>query len=254
MKTDHFEHLFRPNGHLTEDGTALYVDALKLDRTEELPGAVLEHVKTCEPCKGEVTGLFSLLAEEDYATSGPHPYFDAEATRRRVIPALLYRIAAVIVAAAGIGILLYTLPHRPDAPAPGAPSMTTRSTPDTAAKREEQVVAPKKTAESRELIAARFTESPELEDLMQSSPRSPDTEVQSPAKGARVSHGVVFRWTSSAAPPYELVVLDNRDRVIRTYTTSSDTLLVSDSLQAGLYYWKLLGEGNLLYVGKFLMR
>ncbi len=254
MKNEHSEGFFRPDGHLTEDGAALYVDALKLDRTGELPGTVLEHVKTCETCKAEVTGLFSLLADEVYAATGPHPFFDANPHPRRVTPPVLYRIAAVIVAAIGIGVLLYTLPHRPEVSQPGKSSVATRSAPDTVGQPTEQPAAPTKAAESRELMAARFTESPELEDLMKSSLRSAATDVQSPAIGARVSRGAVFRWTSSATPPYELVVLDNRDRVIRTYTTSADTLLLSDSMQAGLYYWKLLGEGNLLYVGKILMR
>jgi hypothetical protein len=50
------------------------------------------------------------------------------------------------------------------------------------------------------------------------------------------------------------VLLNNRDSVLSTVRITSTTYLLKDSLVAGLYYWKLIAEGNLLYVGKFIVR
>jgi hypothetical protein len=113
----------------------------------------------------------------------------------------------------------------------------------------------KKTGEeASKIIAARFVESPELEDLMRSSVRSADTEVQSPANRSTVHRGSIFRWTTSAQPAFDVTILDNRGFSVKSFRLSTNAFVMKDTLQAGLYYWKLVAEGNLLHVGTFTVR
>ncbi len=111
-----------------------------------------------------------------------------------------------------------------------------------------------KREEATKILAARFVESPEFEDLMRSSVRSAETEVHSPADGSTFHPGSTFRWTTSAQPPFDLTILNNRGFSIKSFKLRSNAFKMKDSLQAGLYYWKLVAEGNLLHVGKFTVR
>ena len=245
--------LFGSGGHLTGEGVALYVDALKLGRTDALPGTILDHVQRCQECKEEITGLYAVVAEQDYSGTGPHPFFDSPPAAERTYRRTLFRIAATIVAVLGLGGLTYLAFFRsPDGTVDHHPATTEIRT-DTTVRRlhaEEQVPA----VRSKELIAARFEESPQLEDLVQSTVRSEETAVRSPANGSTIRKGARFIWTTSAHPPFELTVLDNQRHMVRSFKVSATEFVLRDSLEAGLYYWKLGAEGNLLHVGKFMVR
>jgi hypothetical protein len=246
--------LFRPDSHLTVEAVALYVDALKLDRLQGLPQAMLEHVEKCETCKGDVTNLFSLLVGEDYSTVTQHPFLNkAEQKPRSPLPAIL-RIAAVIVAVIGIGAMVAALYLRDDEAVTVTPAVAGHAQGDTIASEGPKEAGNKKKQESQKAFAARFVESPELEDLMRSSLRSAETEVLSPANGTSTRDGLFFRWTTSAAPPFDLTILDNRGFSVKSIALEISAFRMKDSLQAGLYYWKIIAEGNLLHVGKFFVR
>jgi hypothetical protein len=246
---DQYENFFS-GGHLNDEGVSLYVDALKLDRVQNLPQMILSHVEDCHRCKQEITGLFSLLAEADYSNTGPHPFFEKRTAGRRHELSHLYRIAATILLVVGLGVAAYWVllrrpGHETRASRAASPAMA-----DSLPRAGNNVGEKLK----EELIAARYAESPELEDLLKSAIRSEETEIKSPTAAAALRRGDKFHWVTSAKPPYELVLLNNRDSVLSTVRITSTTYLLKDSLVAGLYYWKLIGEGNLLHVGKFIVR
>jgi hypothetical protein len=246
--------LFRPDSHLTVEAVALYVDALKLERMHQLPQPVLEHVEKCERCKGEVTGLFSLLAGEDYSKVTPHPFLN-ETGNAMPRPVLIFlRIAAVIVAVIGFSALVAVLFLQNNGNDTVTPAVTAGAQGDTSSSQGLTEAGTKKKEEPRKSIASRFVESPELEDLMRGSLRSAETEVPSPEDGAIVRAGSFFKWATSAHPPFELTILDNRGFSVRSFTVQSSEFRMEDSLQAGLYYWKLVAESNLLHVGKFTVQ
>jgi hypothetical protein len=245
--------LFGSGGHLTGEGVALYVDALKLGRMEALPGTILDHVQRCQACKKEITGLYAVVAEQDYAGIGPHPFFDGPPETERTDRFTFFRIAATIVAVLGLGGLIYLAFFRSSDGTVNHHPATAEIRADTTSRllhAEEQVPA----ARSQELIAARFEESPQLEDLVQSAVRSEETAVRSPVNGSTIRTGARFIWTTSAPPPFELTVLDNQRHTVRSFKVSAMEFVLRDSLDAGLYYWKLGAEGNLLHVGKFMVR
>jgi len=248
-------HFFESNTHLTEEGIALYVDALKLNRLDELPDDVREHVADCQACKRHVTGLYSLLADEDYRSVGRHPYFDRTKKDARVSNRpMMYRIAAAFLGIVAIGVIAYYItstggrekgeqPASADRTTAQADSLAAKSTGDTAGG-----------TSGADLYAADFVQSPELEDMVNNESRSSTIEVVSPRPGTTVHPRVVFRWRTDLKSSLTLKVLTNREENVRTVTTNSGSFTLDTALKPGLYYWKLQTDDELLFVGKFLVR
>jgi hypothetical protein len=243
----------RIDGHLSAEAVALYVDALKLMRLDRLPVEFRMHVEECFQCKTEVTGLFSLVADSDYSQEGPHPTFDAsESARSAATPALL-RAAASIAAVVGLSVLGYWWSNHGSQTGVGgtAPLAQHPGIADTVqiqTRKEEGAVA------RQQPLAAAFAESPEMEDLMKSAVRSEEADVRSPVDGSTVRAAVRFEWSTAAKPPFQLLIVNNRDRTVRSLQLQESAYVMKDPLPQGLYYWKLIGEGELLHVGKFKVR
>lgn len=254
MKKDSFSRFFGKDAHLTEEAVSLYVDALKLGRAGSLPPTILQHVESCQYCKEEITGLFSLLAGEDYSNTGPHPFFDERTGKTQGRGFSILKIAAAVVAVLGVGFLGYMsfLRTSPNTNELHSPASTLGV--DTGLVKNRAVRSPEQQPNEQSLLAGRYTESPELEDLLRSSARSAETEVRSPANGGTIQRGWTFMWTTPAPPPYDITILDNRRRVVRSFQLDSSAFILKDSLRGGLYYWKLGAEGNLLHAGKFIVQ
>jgi hypothetical protein len=244
--------LFDEAHHLTDEGIALYVDALKLGRTDALPAPIREHVQECLACKQEITGLFALVARSDDALDGAHPVFGQPAPRGRD-RRMIYRMAAGIAVFLGLGALTWSLlPHAPDGVNVRQPLATSERIDTTADVGVRDL--PQRAAPSSSLLAARFEPSPDLEELVNDGTRSGETVVHQPANGAVLHADIRFSWATRVQPPFTLTVLDNRRHTVHTAQSSADTHGLGQRLQPGLYYWKLSAEGDLLHVGKFIVR
>jgi hypothetical protein len=79
-------------------------------------------------------------------------------------------------------------------------------------------------------------------------------EIISPLKGQTVHGEVHFQWDSTSRPPFTLVTMSNGGVVREEVTLTEPQYTLKERLENGLYYWKLVAEGELLYVGKFLVR
>jgi len=247
--------MFAKSYHLSQEAIALYVDALKLSKIDQLPEELLIHVADCERCKTEITELFSLLDEQKYSREEVHPYFDkgvGEKTRRSW---QAYRIAAILALGIGFGAIFYYL----------AVVKVEQSTmiPAQASKRDEvskegTSVAEKKPERAeqpaKELFAGNFIESPNLEDLVNNELRSSEIQVLSPLNGAVVGKRLQFEWRGDSKGPFVLQLLTNTDKVLVSRTVSEPRLVLGIQLTPGLYYWKLESAGELSYVGKFFVK
>jgi hypothetical protein len=120
--------------------------------------------------------------------------------------------------------------------------------------------APERSAAAREPapktrdLAARFAEFPDLEGLVGAEVRSASVRIISPSIGQTVHGEVSFRWDSGYKPPFTLTVLTNRGVVRKEVTLTESHYLLKGSLEDGLYYWKVVAGGELLTVGKFLVK
>lgn len=237
---------FDGEGHLNDEGVALYVDALRLDRTERLPEPLRAHVAECQKCRMNVTGLYSLLAEEVMEDS--HPTLGKTPTWR-LVP-MAYRVAAIVVAGIGIATLVYYVYMKPNGkteqsltPASVEAPARQDSTPTGQVKRADR-------AESRE-IAANYTPYEELEGLIGSEIRGEAFEAIRPGEHVAGRQDIHFSWKTTASGPWKVVVLNNRGTTIKEAEVLSTEFVLKGPIAPGLYYWKVIQNDELAHVGKF---
>jgi hypothetical protein len=247
MKTYEF---FTDRHHLTEEGVALYVDALRLEQTVKLSAEIRIHVEGCEECQRQIVESHELMKEIPVDRSMPHPYFDRQ-MREPAVRYTAYRIAAAVAGIALLAAGFYAVVSRDTTP----PAFTQQeqSTPfqETEANRTNAVPdepAPKNTV-SEPVLADNFTESPNLEDLVHTDFRSSSVEVISPSNGDVVQTPILFKWKGTDEA-MTLKILTNKERTI----VSGDAFTVNKKLAPGLYYWKLETKKELVFIGKFLVR
>ena len=224
------------DGHLTDEGTALYVDALRLDRLSGLPQWILEHVSECHSCKERITGLFTIVPQDVYRGLRHHPTFGSLTPART-----WYRIAAsiAIVSIAGASAFLI-LGDRGEVPPQSGPA----GSPDSAA-----VLSP---VQDERQLAESFASEPELESLVNFQSRSSGIRLISPGIGAEIVGPVIFDWKGSA--PAVIEVYNNRKELQKTFAIRRPPGVLRQNLPPGVYYWKLIAEEELMFVGKFTTR
>ncbi len=109
LNTSQTEKLFNVDGHLSEEGIAIWVDALQYQKTGALPEKVKEHVENCALCKSAVVELYSVIGQEDRPLS-EHPYFGGtdHQTRRAIKHdiKLWIKIAASLLILVSIAVAL----------------------------------------------------------------------------------------------------------------------------------------------------
>ena len=242
MKTPH---TFFQQDHLSEEGIALYVDALKLNRANELPSDVSVHVENCDVCKEQVIGVFELLKDEVYPVDLKHPFFDRSI--REPFPLYSsYRIAAVVAGAALLGGgYFYFMNQSPTHTSIKADSQLHAISPIDS--QQSQI------KNSEILIADNFSESANMKDLMKIEFRSSAIQVLSPSNGETVKQPVIFKWNNNNEP-VRIKILTNKEVISTTATVTGSTFTLFKKLTAGLYYWKLETENELLFIGKFIVK
>lgn len=245
--------MFRINPHLDENAVALFVDALKSDKVEQLPPRIRQHVAGCQKCREKITGLFSLIAREDYTQLGPHPFFDrTDNGASSESLAVVLRIAAVLVIAAGLFFVSYYWWMPRANREPQQASWRGQVTPDTTNRSQNQTNRSRE--ESTDLRTADFAALPELDEMVNSTVRSVDIDVRSPKNGEAVSRKIVFSWRGVRIRNLTLTILDNKAITVWSSAVQRLPLVYTNTLKQGLYYWKIQSEDEILYVGKFFVR
>lgn len=64
------------HGQLTDEAISLYVDAMRLDRVEELPEALQTHVEESLPCHQKILDLYTALEDVPVDPLEDHPFLD----------------------------------------------------------------------------------------------------------------------------------------------------------------------------------
>jgi len=245
---------FDENGHLNDEGVALFVDALKLDTVNQIPEQIRRHVEDCAECKTSITGVLTLLEEEDYGDVQNHPTFKL---RKRPfmqkVPPIL-RIAAIVAGVCLVAALAYYLVVWKGGVAENQVHLpSARAIPDSTA-------APKKSSEEpiharAEKFAANFTPNPEFEGMVQGGTRSEELTVVTPTNDADVRPAEAqFNWQSRSDDALTLIVYDNHGQAVFSVADTNPPVRMPIALEPGLYYWKLMNEEEGLHFGKFYVR
>lgn len=257
-----YPELFGPEGHLNEEGTALFVDALFLGKTDRLPGVILDHVSNCEECRKEVAGLYDLVSENKALyPSVVHPLLDMDqenSSRKNPSGSGFHKflsswsVAATIILLLGIGgaFLLYHAYFNPYAQIrreivgkikPEARSIF-RTQGETLQYAENKPVP----------IVSGIN--PKLEAMFNLQLRGKNFKLKSPQRitTVRTMERISWEWESSGPiKKLTLMVMDvagiNRDQ----FNLEQKKYEFIVDLPPGLYYWVIIGDGTLISVGKF---
>jgi hypothetical protein len=105
------------------------------------------------------------------------------------------------------------------------------------------------------LIAGNFCPHPTLESLVGEATRADDFVLESPLPSLRIMRGdtIHFDWRTRSVDPVAIRLLNNKGELVRS-DQPAGTLhcyLITEDLKPGLYYWKLLRNGQLVTAGKF---
>lgn len=236
-------------GHLREEGVAVYVDALRSGDLSSVPDNVRSHVEDCLACKKQVTGVFSFLSRQDASSS----LAGKAATRRKADTSdsgkTFYRIAAVITALIGVGVIGYLLTSGYFS----RPAMTAKTEPP--AVHADSALKPDSTrSPEAHQFADAFRSSSELDELVGNELRSESVVVISPKNGIEVGARITFSWKEGGTNERNLSILNNKGEVVAKYRVKGESYVCKNTLPPGLYYWKLDDGSSLLYVGKFFVR
>ena len=101
-----------------------------------------------------------------------------------------------------------------------------------------------------------FVENPNVEKLVHLPSKSDqETVVSSPPPGATFTNHLVFSWQSvDSSSIFVVTILNNHNQEVWTSQTQRHTLAYNGNLDPGLYYWKLIKQGRLLYIDKILKK
>lgn len=108
-----------------------------------------------------------------------------------------------------------------------------------------------------ESVAANFEKSPAFESLMRQTYQSNlfISEVH-PHNEQRFEGVIEFRWQlqedyAETAGKIELQIMNNKEQQLYTYPTTDNRFVFDEKLAPGVYYWALLSEKEMIYLGRF---
>ncbi|MCU0443962.1 MAG: hypothetical protein MUE85_03530 [Microscillaceae bacterium] len=114
----------------------------------------------------------------------------------------------------------------------------------------------KQTPETNQSLA--FAENPSLEsDLAARARGSEELQLVSPQNNENFTQALKLAWQGLSNRTFEVEILDNQRRRMSLQTLpkgQTELRLEVKDWQAGLYYWRLSDENDLLYTGKFTVK
>lgn len=112
---------FDDDGHLNDAGTALYVEAMLINRRSDLPHLFQSHVEDCAACQREVYEFYQFMQEEEVTNSSVHTFLDEHQNSLKQTNTIhiswgkrIRNIAAAVVVLAAVGWLMLQNPSKTD--------------------------------------------------------------------------------------------------------------------------------------------
>ncbi len=226
--------------HLSDIEKAQYLQASRNNSFGGIEPSIHNHILECFECRNSIVDLLGL--------------FESEAGIKRVHHNawIKYAVAAAMIPI--LGWALYRWIAEPLVPLAGIPLE------EPVRKLEQTVIVPEISQENdikktnpvnRSLIADNFQPNPSLEYLAGSQVRAEAITIVAPELNASLSGDISFHWKSENI--LHIRILNNRGDVIHA-AKSKDQYRLEEKLSAGLYYWKLETEDDVIYIGKFFIR
>lgn len=242
--------------HLNDEAVAIYAEAFINEHRDKIPSSVLDHVEDCFTCKKEILSVYQIIRE------------DARLNKINPTIKISYavKIAAGIALLFGLGFLTYYLIERRqddkiakvNTNKPYYSNPEVRNNNENTSAQYTQNSTSKSSGKIDNSLAENTKESQLFEGLINSNYRSTEVIVSVPQIGQQFKTGEAVSFTiksSDASKLFWIELYNNKEkRILQTNTFAAPNFLLKDKLSPGLYYWKLLADDNLLYVGKIIVR
>jgi hypothetical protein len=260
------------NGHLNDDLTARYADAIVKGEISDLPEQALRHVEVCMDCKDRILELSMFLRNPDSVLHAVDVDTIPLQPRRKWY-AYPIRLAALFAAAALLlGTYFFVLEDNASlkeifSNVEDAKQVqqqvkeTTKEPPDiepppaTAANANGKQ-APVVTKHNGSVTPPHFRVNPNLESMLDTHYRSTGIQIISPVNNSTFNAGsdIHFAWKPAPQGSVTLKIINNKNEVAYDYKVSGGEFVFNQKLAPGLYYWKLENQKDLLCIGKFLVK
>ncbi|MFC1733076.1 hypothetical protein ACFL6I_22485 [candidate division KSB1 bacterium] len=252
------------SGHINEEALSLYVDALMLDNIEIIPEQVIAHVENCTRCKKEIIEVIDMMKEAKTHTEHiqiPDTKFKHKNKTGRSLATILLLL--------GLGYIFMNLItinsnesnlRQDDNLIIGIPNpiveMDYTADLEAIVQPEEQPVKKAKSRKAKKTRTNHYHESYNLESLVETNFRSNSIKVIAPkiTQHYQSKQRVTFNFVNTLDQTLFIKILNNKEENVFTTDFTGNSYQMNRNLEAGLYYWKLETEDDLLYVGKFTIR
>ncbi|MEI6576685.1 MAG: hypothetical protein WCO63_10955 [Bacteroidota bacterium] len=264
-----FADLYAADGHLNEEGQALFVDALQLGKTACLPEDVKNHMSLCEDCRAEVALLYDMIAEnKPLQPQIAHPVLDAKKSKRTkkgsgidkdkdFVRRLFspWALAASLLILFGIGSAIYFFQSEI-----GGGDQSRNDVAENSAKGIKNFTQTKETGRNIQYAENKLDQTitdnfgnARLEALYKLQLRGIGFKIKSPAKNSRIksSEEISFEWESPLSiKKLMMVFIDKSGENKRQLLIDSRQKGIKIKLPPGYYYWIFIGDNEVISVGK----
>jgi hypothetical protein len=264
------------NGHLSDEASAVLVEALRHRKKMDMPEDVLNHVETCGECKEKIIDVVTFLRHPHAAPVTVTP------VKTRIRRRWYFNKVAAVFAGFALLISVYFFVIK-------NPSFFSRTTSDSVdgnrqeeviqsettdstgitSSKEERAVRPRANGRvpaaaahadgsqgqkmTAQLPTLRYQVNPNLENMIGSRLRSGLFEALTPQNNSVLTIPIQFSWKNEFLTLHTLKIVNNMNDLLYQYAVKGKSFEFRGNLQPGLYYWKIESQNELLYVGKFFI-
>ncbi len=265
------------NGHLSDEASAVLVEALRHRKKVDVPADVLNHVETCKECKDKIIDVVTFLRHPHAAPIRVTPvktkiqrswYFSKVAAVFAVFALLISVYFFVIKNPSFFG--RFTSDSFDDIPQEEVIQSETTDSTGIKSSKEEGTIRPEANGRvpaaaadangsqrqktTAQLPALRYQVNPNLENMIGSRLRSGLFEALTPKNNSVLTIPIQFSWKKEFLTPHTLKIVNNMNDLLYQFAVKGNSFEFTGNLQPGLYYWKIESQNELLYVGKFFIK
>lgn len=254
------------NGHLSDESTACYSNALMEGEFLTLPEEILTHVEACGDCKDRILDISIFLRNPDSSPFIHSLKESLQQTRGKWYAYPKRLAAALFVAALLLSTYFFVYKDGSILKEKLFKSSFTKKTEKIEAKQKPQQEIKKTqgknqgpgkngvTKKNNNLPPGNFRVNPNLESMIGTQYRSASIQIISPGNNSTLSGEIIFAWKKTTQGPLSLKIINNKNIVAYNYEVKGNRFVFKQTLTPGLYYWKLENHEDLLYIGKFFIR
>jgi hypothetical protein len=258
------------NDHLSDENIALVAEALVSGNEGLLTENIRNHVENCHKCKKDILSVYDLIRHDDISNKNTVSSFKNKVFHKKAVRSInikIIKIAALLLLIISIGEIINYLAHSKNKVLIGSINPDSIQKHNSIGKNKPAATEPKaaqyiKQTASKDSLrkyktAVHTAKSEFFENLIASNYRGGNIEVLSPSlkQQFEVNQSITFNFKGAEMTPISIKIYNNKGKkVFEKNNISSYSYTLSEKLSPGLYYWKLIMDNDLVYVGKFLVK